>query len=420
MSNTHLTQCPHCKATFKVQDQHLNAAGGKVRCGSCLEVFNALENLIDASVKTSTPSPVTETHPAAQAAPSQPRPTEQPEDSEESELVFEDNPDEDSQDDSYTGEGAFSSELSDSFLELGEDSSDHFTNNEFVDSSDDELMGNKADSDESWAEDMLEDINTEQPTKSNEKQEDSFQLSDAFIELDEDASTSSTSTTTSATASKTEQDNKLNKEEASDIDAANNNEPDNANETIQADSSHQYKNLQADPLDLPNSSSRSFLGSLVWTVLNLSLLIVLAVQFAWYNYGTLAQYEELRPIYQKTCELLKCKLPDLVDTTQIRSQNLIVRSHPTARKALIIDAVIVNQAPYEQPFPNLALYFSDLNNKIVAQRLFEPSEYLAGEVKGWTGMPKGTPIHISLEILDPGNDAVNYTVGFFKHTPEIN
>ncbi len=407
MSNTHLTQCPHCKATFKVQDQHLNAAGGKVRCGSCLEVFNALENLIDANVQTSTPTPPAEKH---HEAPVQATPAQQPEEPEETELVFEDNPDEDSEDDSYTGEGAFSSELSDSFLELNEDSSNHFTDNEFIDDADDVLMGKKAGSDESWAEDMLEDINTEQPTEISQKQDDSLQLSDAFIELDEEPTVS---------AAGTEQENKSN-EETSNIDTTSNNEPDSAHEAIQADSSHQYKHLQADPLDLPNSSNRSFLGSLIWTVLNLSLLIILAVQFAWYNYGTLAQYEELRPVYQKTCELLKCTLPDLVDTTQIRSQNLIVRSHPTSRKALIIDAVIVNQAPYEQPFPNLALYFSDLNNKIVAQRLFEPSEYLAGEVKGWAGMPKGTPIHISLEILDPGNDAVNYTVGFFKHTPKTN
>jgi len=392
MSNTHLTQCPHCQATFKVQDQHLNAAGGKVRCGSCLEVFNALENLIDAGVKANTPAK------PAPTPPPEPAPAPQPE--EETELVFEDNPDEDSEDDSYTGEGAFSSELSDSFLELDEGGSDHF-----ADDVDDEVIGKKKGSDESWAEDMLGDVDSEQPEKTIQEQEDSFQLSDEFIELDEESS---------ASAAAIKQENKL------DVDASEtgDNEPGNSQQAIQADSSQQYKHLQADPLDLPNRSGRSFFGSLIWTILNLSLLTVLCAQFAWYNYGKLAQYEELRPIYQKACELFKCQLPDLVDTTQIKSQNLIVRSHPTARKALIIDAVIVNQAPYEQPFPNMALYFSDLNNKIVAQRLFEPSEYLAGEVKEWTGMPKGTPIHISLEILDPGNDAVNYKVGFFKHTPK--
>ena len=390
MSNTHLTQCPHCQATFKVQDQHLNAAGGKVRCGSCLEVFNALENLTDTSVKASPP---------AQPVPA-PAPTPQHQPEEESEFVFEDDPDEDSEDDSYTGEGAFSSELSDSFLELDEDNSDHFASKEFEDDIDDEVIGKKKGPDESWAENMLEDDNSSQPVPPP-KQEESFQLSDEFIELDEEPSASSTAI---------KPDNKQR------VDTS---ESDNtADNAIQADSSQQYKNLQADPLDLPNASSRSFFGSLIWTTLNLSLLIILCAQFAWYNYGKLAQYEELRPVYQKACELLKCQLPDLIDTTQIKSQNLIVRSHPTARKALIIDAVIVNQAPYEQPFPNMALYFSDLNNKIVAQRLFEPSEYLAGEVKEWTGMPKGTPIHISLEILDPGNDAVNYTVGFFKHTPQ--
>jgi len=411
MSNTHLTQCPHCQATFKVQDQHLNAAGGKVRCGSCLEVFNALENIIDASVKANTPVQQTEKHHEVAAQPTNPSPTpppsSAPQPEEETELVFEDNPDEDSEDDSYAGEGTFSSELSDSFLEIDEGDSNHFANDNFSDDVDDEVIGKKKGSDESWAEEMLEDIDSEQPEKESLKQEDSFQLSDEFIELDEEPS-----------AATTKQENKPSAG-TSEVDSTTDNEPGNSQQAIQADSSQQYKHLQAAPLDLPNASSRSFFGSLIWSVLNLSLLIVLCAQFAWYNYGKLAQYEELRPIYQKACELLKCQLPDLIDTTQIKSQNLIVRSHPTARKALIIDAVIVNQAAYEQPFPNMALYFSDLNNKIVAQRLFEPSEYLAGEVKEWTGMPKGTPIHISLEILDPGNDAVNYKVGFFKHTPQI-
>lgn len=420
MSNTHLTQCPHCQATFKVQDQHLNAAGGKVRCGSCLEVFNALDNLIDSSAKASAPAQPTKQRNQAASAPSpvtsqaapqtpEPTPPSEPEE-DESELVFEDNPDEDSQDDSYTGEGAFSSELSDSFLELDGGDSGHFSESELIDDINDDVIGNKTNSDESWAESMLEDDSSELKTQENKEPEDSFQLSNEFIELDKEPSVSSTTN---------EQEDSLNAESLdSDTISDDQLSKTQTQQSINADSSQQYKHLQAAPLDLPNRSNRSFIGSLIWTILNVSLLIILCAQFAWYNYGKLAQYEELRPVYETACQLLKCKLPDLVDTTQIRSQNLIVRSHPTAKKALIIDAVIVNQAPYAQPFPNLALYFSDLNNKIVAQRLFEPSEYLAGDVKDWTGMPKGTPIHISLEILDPGNDAVNYTVGFYKHTPQ--
>lgn len=419
MSNTHLTQCPHCQATFKVQDQHLNAAGGKVRCGSCLEVFNALENLTQSTPAkpADTPSNTKVEASAPKAQPSAAANTVNNESkADDDELVFADNPDEDSEDDSYTGPGTFSAELSDSFLELGEGGDNHFSDHELEDSLDKGVTNKKAGSDESWAEQMLEDIETSKSDKTEQKvpADDSHLFSAEFAALDQEVS------------------NSRNQEPSTPNIASNNSEPNNITSTDHlaqnntkeqqdyesSDLSHQYRNLQADPLDLPRSSDRSILGTFIWTTLNLGLLVTLLAQLAWFHYDKLAQFEQLRPLYEHGCKLVGCKLPDLIDTTKIKSQNLVVRSHPTARKALIIDAIIVNQAPFDQPFPNLALYFSDLNNNIIAQRLFEPSDYLAGEIKDWSAMPKSTPIHISIEILDPGKNAVNYSVGFFKHTPQ--
>ena len=60
--------------------------------------------------------------------------------------------------------------------------------------------------------------------------------------------------------------------------------------------------------------------------------------------------------------------------------------------------------------------FADLGGQLVASRRFKPSEYLAGELAGRSEMPPQTPIHISLDILDPGTRAVNYSLSF--HSPE--
>jgi len=43
---SNLTKCPKCLTAFKVDNQQLEAADGAVRCGACLSVFNARENLI--------------------------------------------------------------------------------------------------------------------------------------------------------------------------------------------------------------------------------------------------------------------------------------------------------------------------------------------------------------------------------------
>ena len=43
-----LTRCPKCTTTFRVTPEQLKARQGKVRCGECLEVFNALDTLVEA------------------------------------------------------------------------------------------------------------------------------------------------------------------------------------------------------------------------------------------------------------------------------------------------------------------------------------------------------------------------------------
>lgn len=43
-----LTRCPNCSTAFRVTPEQLKARAGRVRCGHCSGVFNALETLVDA------------------------------------------------------------------------------------------------------------------------------------------------------------------------------------------------------------------------------------------------------------------------------------------------------------------------------------------------------------------------------------
>lgn len=42
-----LTRCPHCQTAFRVTSEQLKARLGRVRCGECREVFDALDSLAD-------------------------------------------------------------------------------------------------------------------------------------------------------------------------------------------------------------------------------------------------------------------------------------------------------------------------------------------------------------------------------------
>jgi predicted Zn finger-like uncharacterized protein len=59
-----ITRCPECATAFRVTEEQLDARQGRVRCGHCGEIFDALELLEDEAL----PAPITEDA-AAQADP---------------------------------------------------------------------------------------------------------------------------------------------------------------------------------------------------------------------------------------------------------------------------------------------------------------------------------------------------------------
>jgi len=146
----------------------------------------------------------------------------------------------------------------------------------------------------------------------------------------------------------------------------------------------------------------------LWGSLALAALLVLVVQVAWLQFDRFSRIEPYRSAYEVACSVLGCELPALVDRSRIRAYNLVVRNHPEREGALVVDAILLNNARFAQPFPELVLEFSDLNGTAIAAREFSPSEYLSGELAGRDTMPPNQPIHLTLELVDPGDDAVNY------------
>jgi predicted Zn finger-like uncharacterized protein len=50
-----LTRCPACATHFRVTPEQLKARSGRVRCGECQQVFNALDTLIEEPVLAMAP-----------------------------------------------------------------------------------------------------------------------------------------------------------------------------------------------------------------------------------------------------------------------------------------------------------------------------------------------------------------------------
>ncbi len=149
---------------------------------------------------------------------------------------------------------------------------------------------------------------------------------------------------------------------------------------------------------------------LIWAGMALVALLFLLVQVAWLQFNRLNVVEPYRTFYSTACAVVGCTLPPMKDRSKIKTSNLYVRSHPSVAEALLVDVVMQNVADYEQTFPNLLLTFTNLQNEAIAERKFVPDDYLGGELTGRDSMPVRTPVHVELEIVDPGEEAVSYSI----------
>lgn len=168
--------------------------------------------------------------------------------------------------------------------------------------------------------------------------------------------------------------------------------------------------LEPEPLEVDWQEPGAWRRRLLWPALALVALLCLLGQVAWLEYERLSRVEPYRSAYAVACRFIGCQLPELLDRRQIQTSNLLVRSHPDIADALQVDVILQNNAPFEQTFPVLELTFTNLRSEPVASRKLTPAEYLGGELAGRDKMPVRQPIHIALEIADPGKEAVSYHI----------
>lgn len=150
----------------------------------------------------------------------------------------------------------------------------------------------------------------------------------------------------------------------------------------------------------------------IWYVANTVALLTLIAQLAlWQKAALFASplgdgLRKLCPLHPQLCEDRTSKRGSPV--ADVISTKLLVRKHPSTENALLIDTILLNRGPASTAFPELQLRFSDINGQTVASRTFKPAEYLAGELSKDANLASQQPVHIALEIVDPGPQAVNY------------
>ena len=543
-----VTRCPHCKTSFRIRDEHLKAAGGSVRCGSCLAVFKALDNLVTSQQpprqpQPSTSRPNTAEKPQPQEAStarlaatdsasalaasatanssgdntSMPGSLESQQEVDANELfdnLFGSEQEEGVTDDPFSmpdtpNSGDVASEfapsgdwgeevsdfgdlLDDSLLggeEVDEspsltqepeeddglihDSMDDEEEDDFLihddmdgEDEDDEMISDdpfadlglrepddldrpkpltgleideslldavhaeseenmlpdpdeQSEDDEAWARALLEedeppeDITRELglELEPEEPQEEERELQIDFGESDPAEQIAHSAAPAAAAVSSIRGTKSKVAFELADDDPLDEPEPPASSARTIEIPTRAMREIQPEPIKLETEStpesSADYMG---WVGGSVVLLLLAALQLFYFNFDQWARTPQWRPAYATVCSVTGCKLPAVQDVRRIKARNLVVRSHPSVANALVVDTLMQNESAFPQPFPDLVLIFRDLNDNIVASRQFNPQEYLSGEMAGSTDMPSRTPVHIGIEILDPGQNAVSYAV----------
>lgn len=170
-----------------------------------------------------------------------------------------------------------------------------------------------------------------------------------------------------------------------------------------------YRFSGQDLLEEHRPSSRT---TAAWSFAIVGLLALLIFQYVYFMREDLARYPELRPWLEKMCVQMGCKLPLLRDLNALEITHRQIHSHPTVKGALLINATFVNNAGFTQPYPTLQISLSDISGNVVAQRRLQPQDYLGDGVDIGQGISPRTPVHVVLEVVDPGRDAVGFQFEF--------
>lgn len=176
--------------------------------------------------------------------------------------------------------------------------------------------------------------------------------------------------------------------------------------------------LIAEPLHLMSDDDER--SPIVTAFMLLGCLLALAAllaQLLWFERASLAQQPQLHTVYNILCQRVDCSLDNTDALQLVLNHGLHIQPHPRFADALKVSIVLENTAPFQQPWPALLLRFTDIKGREVAQRTFQPDEYLDTRTLSTRKMVPGQPMQIELEIAAPGRRGVSYELTLVPPAP---
>jgi hypothetical protein len=150
----------------------------------------------------------------------------------------------------------------------------------------------------------------------------------------------------------------------------------------------------------------------VWITAAFALLIIAVINITSYYRQPLLDHELVKSTLVRAGVKDPPAEKPFENLALIELVNREMRTHPSQPGTLQLSATLVNRAKRFQAYPRLDVTLLDISGEAVANRLFEPVEYLSPGADVNTGMTPQAFLPITLELVDPGDSAVGFELEF--------
>ena len=159
-------------------------------------------------------------------------------------------------------------------------------------------------------------------------------------------------------------------------------------------------------------SKSSFTASnLLWGVAISFAIIGFVGQYTYFYRDDLAQqHSQLRPLLERMCKSLDCKLQLAKAPEKFKLISHDMRQDPQHENTLLVRGTFINTADFTQAYPSVKLKLSDLKGETIAQRSFAPTQYLAKSPNLEAGIPPSGSVETELSIVDLGPQVVGFSL----------
>jgi predicted Zn finger-like uncharacterized protein len=394
------TQCPHCQTLFRIRSEQLKIASGRVRCCQCHQVFNALDSLQD---MTSTATSAATAEPSTEISART-----------ESEWVPLNAADSLTQDtlnldwEHHYDVANVKEGLVDSDFRLFVEQDDGLeTEPDYLAASTESQSSSLLDSDSSPMLALEEAPVEDSEIKSEERPQTESTPSLTTAEAQSPITQQSWEPEDSALLfNSIHQDNPRKPTGLSSFttklkDTESGSNPDPSDFTATQYSIDQL--FEKEPINY---------AAIAWGLGSLLLTMALILQLSWHYRDQVVNKDLGRQLLTQLCSVLDCTVPQRRDTSKIMVEYRDLRVHPDQPDALQLQLQMINRAGFAQPYPKLHLSLFNDEEKLIADRIFLPAEYLPKIVAGQTLMERSQALRVNLELQDPGKEVTGFKFEF--------